>query len=107
LAGHPTLEEVKAVSINLTHYTAIALSKTILENINITRLTLRDADLTSEKVVDLCEGLRQNVTIEYLDLRHNNFGKNGLAVLIDTFQKTQSLKTLLLEDMTIHHDEAE
>lgn len=59
-----------------------AISKLLNECITINSLHLQDAGLDDDTLIEICQGIDESMSLEYLDLRHNIFHRKGLARLI-------------------------
>ena len=70
------------------------------------RLHLQDAGIDCESMLELCNGLKDSMSMEYLDLRHNIFDTEGLQVLIKSLEEINCIKHLYLESMKIDLNEA-
>ena len=57
-------------------------------------------------MLELCKGLKESMSIDYLDLRQNIFDRKGLATLIESLKEHMSVKHLALEGMSIDLDQA-
>ena len=57
-------------------------------------------------MLELCKGLRDSMSMDYLDLRQNIFDAKGLAALIQSLKEHMSVKHLALEGMRFDHAEA-
>jgi len=69
-------------------------------------LHLHDAGLDCETLLALCKGLKDSMSLEYLDLRYNIFDDKGLAGLISSLRENMSIKSLYMESMKIDVKEA-
>ena len=58
-------------------------------------------------MLELCTGLKESMSMDYLDLRQNIFDQKGLAALIQSLKEHMSVKHLALEGMRFDHAEAE
>ena len=73
---------------------------------SLQHLHLIDAGIDCDTMLELCNGLRDSSSMEYLDLRHNIFDAKGLAELIRALGQHMSVKHLYLESLPIDHSEA-
>ena len=56
---------------------------------------------------EICEGIKESTSLEYLDLRHNIFDAQGLSSIIASLKDHMTIKHLYLESMRIDLQEAE
>ena len=82
------------------------ISQMISSNISLTSLHLVDSGLDCETLLEVCKGVKESMSLEYLDLKHNIFDDKGLAGLIPALQENMSIKHLYLESMPISFNEA-
>lgn len=85
---------------------ARAISQLLKDFVYLKSLHLVDVGLDSETLREICNGISDTMSLEYLDLRQNIFGKQGLKSLIKSLEKTMSIRHLFLESMEIHLQEA-
>ena len=64
-------------------------------------LTLQNTGLTDDAMVKLAEGLKQNRTLVYMDLRRNTYEQVGLQALLHSLMGNDSLLTLRLNTLQI------
>ena len=57
-------------------------------------------------MLELCNGIKECTSLEYLDLRKNIFDSKGLAALILSLKQHMRVKHLALEGMRFDHSEA-
>ena len=70
-------------------------------------LHLNDAGLDCDTLLDICNGLKDSMSLEHLDLRFNIFDDSGLAGLIKSLRENMSIKRLYMESMRIDKKEAQ
>jgi Ran GTPase-activating protein (RanGAP) involved in mRNA processing and transport len=73
----------------------------IEETIHLKSLSLVDAGLDCDTLLEISRGLKQSMSLEFLDLRHNIFDHRGLAGTINALRESMSVKHLYLEGMRI------
>ena len=60
-----------------------------------------DAGLDCDTLLEISRGLKQSMSLEFLDLRHNIFDHKGLAGMIKSLRESMSVQHLYLEGMRI------
>lgn len=75
-------------------------------NKNLKSLHLVDTGLDCETLLKVGEGIEKCSSLEFLDLRHNVFDRDGFAGLISALKVNMSIKHLYLESMPIDLSEA-
>ena len=73
---------------------------------NLESLHLVDTGLDCETLLKVGQGIEQCPSLEFLDLRHNVFDRDGFAGLISALKVNMSIKHLYLESMPIDLSEA-
>ena len=68
---------------------------------SIKRLTLIDAGLGNLAMIEIAKGIKEAISLEYIDLRHNRFERPGFQALIDALKATMACKVLQLEGFCI------
>ena len=61
---------------------AIAIANMMMRNVGFQRLELIDAGIDCDCMLELCNGIKECTSLDYLDLRKNIFDSKGLAALI-------------------------
>ena len=85
---------------------AKAISKMLREFVWLKNLNLEDTGLDGETLLLICEGISDCINIEKLDLKQNIFSSDGLKGLINALKTGMSIKSLYLESILIHINEA-
>lgn len=101
-----SIEEVFLNEMRINNSGAEAVSYLITQSAKLTSLHLKDAGLDCDTLLEISKGISKNSTLEYLDLRHNIFDKNGLKALIMALKSSMCIKHLYMESMNIHIAEA-
>jgi Ran GTPase-activating protein (RanGAP) involved in mRNA processing and transport len=78
---------------------AQAIASLLKEHHNLKSLHLIDAGLDCDTLLEICSGISETMSLEYLDLRQNIFDKAGLQGLIKALEKSMTIKHLYLESM--------
>lgn len=89
--------------MRVTKEGAEALALVIKELTGLKSLHLIDAGIDCDTLLELCHGLRESQSMEYLDLRHNIFDAKGLAELVRALGTHMSVRHLYLESLPIDH----
>jgi Ran GTPase-activating protein (RanGAP) involved in mRNA processing and transport len=78
----------------------------LAQTIQLKSIHLVDAGLDCDTLLEIAKGLKQSMSLEFLDLRHNIFDSRGLAGTISALRESMSIKHLYLEDMKISLSDA-
>ena len=73
---------------------------------SVKRLTLIDAGLGNLAMIEISKGIKEAISLEYIDLRHNRYELPGFKALIDALKTTMACKVLQLEGFCIQMEEA-
>lgn len=80
----PNIQQIRMIS-SLRKRTAWLTGGTIggyfCSSPTLKQLTLRNQRLTKEHIPDICDALRTNTVLEFLDLDGNNLGDEGITIL--------------------------
>ena len=98
--GRP-LHDLQIKELRINKKGGEAIGKLLTECQNLTRLSLFNTSLDSESLIEICQGLKESKTLEYLDLRKNYVNSDGLAALINAISEHKSIKHLCLEGIRI------
>ena len=78
-----------------------------MQNVSLKHLTLIECGIGEYAMIEIAKGIREAICLEYVDLRHNHFEKEGFVALIDALKATMACKVLQLEGLAIGIEEAE
>lgn len=62
---------------------------------------MSEAGIDSVTLKKLCKGIKESVSLEYLDLKHNIFDEDGLHALFEALKVNMTVKTLFLAGLRI------
>ena len=64
-------------------------------------MTLIEAGIGDLAMIEIANGIKEAICLEYIDLRHNHFEQVGFEALIEALKATMACKVLLLEGFQV------
>lgn len=99
IKGAPKLKKIVLDKNNLQGKSLSQLSVTLMTNTSLERLSAEDCNLCDFGVISIMDGLERNVTLRYMNLKHNKVGSYGAKSILACLKNASSgLQHLILSE---------